>query len=443
MRDGQAGALASRAGGSLSSSRWVGEGADLARRRQAARDSVALVVGTAANGLFAYAFFALVTQKLGADRAAPIAVLWTYWGACTAVVTFPLQHWIIRTLRASGEGTVRNAVGRLFAVICALAVLAAGATWTVRDQLFLRNDAVFPVLIALLTIVMLFGGVVRGGLAGRDRFVATAVVLGGENLLRLVLAAVVLTLGGGAAPVGAALVAGGLLGLAWPSSYRFDRDREAGGTSVFSFLGAVASGSLIAQVVLVGGPAVLALIGGAPREVTALFVTLALFRAPYLLALGLANQVTGALTDLVLSRKSAVLRRFVTVTVVSTSLGSAVAGWAARHVGPPLIGLIFGPDTAPPSVVAAVVAAGSVVAVGNLALALLVIAQGVPGRLTWAWFAGVVALAFLLTISSSPPIERISWAFLCGELVAFVILTGATWRDHVPVAEGRHAEPAS
>lgn len=399
-------------------------------------------MGTAANGLFAYAFFALVTQKLGADRAAPIAVLWTYWGASTAVVTFPLQHWIIRTLRASGEGVVRDAVGRLLPVTGALALLAGGATWTVRGQLFLRDDAVFPALIALLTIVMLFGGVVRGGLAGRERFIATAVVLAGENLLRLALAAAVLALGAGASAVGAALVAGGLLGLAWPSSYRFDRDPDAGGTSVFSFLGAVASGSLVAQVVLVGGPAVLALIGGAPREVTSLFVTLALFRAPYLLALGLANQVTGALTDMVVLGRSILLRRFVTAVVATTALGSAAASWVALYVGPPLIGLIFGADTTPPSAVAAVVAAGSVVAVGNLALALLVIAQGVPGRLTGAWFAGVAALTFLLTISSSPPIERVSWAFLCGELVAFVILVGVTWRDGVQPTEGRPAEPS-
>lgn len=414
----------------------MGESAELARRRQAARDSVALVVGTAANGLFAYAFFALVTQKLGADRAAPVAVLWTYWGASTAVVTFPLQHWIIRTLRASGEGAVRDAVGRLLPVTSALALLAAGATWTVRVQLFLRDDAVFPILIALLTMVMLFGGVVRGGLAGRERFIATAAVLAGENLLRLALAAGVLALGGGAPAVGAALVVGGLLGLAWPSSYRFERDPEAGGTPVFSFLGAVASGSLIAQVVLVGGPAVLALIGGAPREVTALFVTLALFRAPYLLALGLGNQATGALTDMVVSGRNIVLRRFVTVVAVSMALGSAVAGWAALYVGPPLIGLIFGADTTPPGVVAAVVGAGSVIAVGNLALALLVIARGVPGRLTRAWFAGVVALTLLLAISSSRPIERVSWAFLCGELVAFVILVAITWRDDVRSTEG-------
>ncbi len=55
-------------------------------------------------------------------------------------------------------------------------------------------------------------------------------------------------------------------------------------------------GQLLGQVVLTGGPVLLAAAGGAPAEVTALFAGLALFRAPYTLALGLVSQLTERLT---------------------------------------------------------------------------------------------------------------------------------------------------
>ena len=50
---------------------------------------------------------------------------------------------------------------------------------------------------------------------------------------------------------------------------------------------------VIGQAVLTGGPVVLALAGGRRAEVTALFAGLALFRAPYTLALGLVSAAHG------------------------------------------------------------------------------------------------------------------------------------------------------
>ena len=53
---------------------------------------------------------------------------------------------------------------------------------------------------------------------------------------------------------------------------------------------------MIGQAVLTGGPVVLALAGGSARDITALFAGLALFRAPYIVALGLVSQLTGRFT---------------------------------------------------------------------------------------------------------------------------------------------------
>lgn len=401
----------------------------MTRATRVTRDSTALATGTTIGALLAYAFFALVTQKLGAQRAAPVAVLWTYWGACTAIVTFPVQHWIIRTLRAAGDGPIAASLRDVWVSVTAIGILASGASWLVREQLFQREDAAFPLLVGLLTIVTLFGGIVRGGLAGRGRFVATATVLAGENLVRLLLALIVLSIGGGAVEVGLALVAGGFLGLLWPSSYRFEA--KAGGrerSSTLEFLGAIATGSLIGQLVLVGGPAVLALLGGAPAEVTALFATLAFFRAPYVLALGLANQVTGVLTELVASGRFKQLKLLVISIGTVGGISAVLVGWLAALVGPRIIGFVFGADTAPTPEVAAMIASGSAFAIGNLALSLLVIARGDAAVLTRAWLVALGVVGAVLFGAPLAPVERVSAGFLSGELVALVVLLPVTWK---------------
>ena len=93
---------------------------------------------------------------------------------------------------------------------------------------------------------------------------------------------------------GAAIVTGILVVLAWPVGAAASRARPPADVSPLAFLGNVAGGTVIAQSVLTGGPVVLSLVGGTRHEVTSLFTALALFRAPYIVALGLAIRVTAA-----------------------------------------------------------------------------------------------------------------------------------------------------
>ena len=75
------------------------------------RDTSALAVGSATSGLLAYVFFALVTRALGSEGAAPVSVLWAYWSFAGAALTFPIQHWIARSVVAhEGERSVRTAM---------------------------------------------------------------------------------------------------------------------------------------------------------------------------------------------------------------------------------------------------------------------------------------------------------------------------------------------
>jgi O-antigen/teichoic acid export membrane protein len=391
-------------------------------RRGTARDSSALIVGTAVNGVLAYVFFALATRTLGAEDAAPVAQLWTYWSASAAVLTFPVQHWIIRTVHTrDGLASVRRTLPRVWALVAALAVVAAAVSWIAREQLFLRDDLAFPLMVAAVTVGAFFVGVVRGRLAGADRFVATGAVIAGENLLRVVLALVVVVAGGGPVAFGLALALGGLAGLAWPSAYRFpSTSAGAGAVSPLGFLGSIAAGSLIAQLVLTGGPVVLAAIGGAPREITALFVALAVFRAPYLLALGLVTQLTGALTELIVAGRHAVLLR-VRRLLAAGALGGAVLGAAAGWwLGPPIITLVFDVPTQRP--VVALVAAATAVALANLVFTVLLVARQASGALTGNWLAAVGVAAAVLIVARGEAEMVVTWAFLAAEVTAFVLM---------------------
>ena len=105
-------------------------------------------------------------------------------------------------------------------------------------------------------------------------------------------------------------------------------DDEAPNAS--SFLASASLAQLIGQCVLTGGPVVLALAGGSPRQVTTLFVTLALFRAPYILALGMVAQLTTRVTALVVDGRIAVLEHDAAKARVATAVVVvlAVAGGA-------------------------------------------------------------------------------------------------------------------
>ena len=85
------------------------------RRRTVSRDSARLALGSAVAGVLAYVFFMLASRALGAERAAPVSVLWSIWAISAAVLTFPVQHWIIRRFTADGH---EMHVSRALAPLC-------------------------------------------------------------------------------------------------------------------------------------------------------------------------------------------------------------------------------------------------------------------------------------------------------------------------------------
>ena len=390
------------------------------------RDTTALGLGAFGNALLAYVFFTVATRSLGAEAAAPVSVLWTYWLFAAAALTFPLQHWIARTVAAhAGEALVRDALPRVAAAVLLAAAGSGLLAWLARDQLFHRSDPWFPLLLAGVTVGAGFVGVVRGGLSARHRFGSVAVVLVCENGVRCLGAALIAAvMPQSPLAFGVCMVVGSLVGLAWPTAVRFSSDRATTAKeSAFAFLGAAASGQLVGQAVLTGGPVLLALRGGTPSEITALFAGLALVRAPYTLAIGLVSILTGWLTVLVVERRQAALRRVQVFVLVGTVLGSAAGAVVGAGPGPWLLRLIFGPEVRLDSFAASLVATGSAVALANLVQTVVLLAKGRTGGVARSWLIGCFAGATFLALSSADPLAETCWAFVVTEAVAFVAFT--------------------
>lgn len=396
-------------------------------RLRGVRRASGLGLGTAAGGVLAYVFFVLVTRALGPVAAAPVSVLWVWWGFAGAALTFPLQHWITRSVTAhGGEQVLRSLFGRVAGAVVAISVGCGAISYLARDVLFHSDSAAFPALVVAVTLGSGVLGIVRGTLSSRRRFTAVGASLAAENGLRCVAAAALIAAGVDS-PVayGACLVAGYLVVAFWPSSLRFGHRGAAPPPGApMALVGGFAVAQLLAQLALTGGPVLLAVAGGAPAEVTALFAGMALFRAPYTLSLGLVAPLTSRLTTLVVRDRSEALRRL-RVAVVGGALGSAVlAGALGGWLGPPLITLVFGEGVRLDGDRAAVLAIATVLALANLVLTVVIVARGRSGGLVRGWLAAMVPGALLFALSGQSPVERTCWTFLAVEAAALVWFIG-------------------
>lgn len=411
-----------------------------------ARDSIVLALGSAVAGLLVFVFFAVTVRSLGANGAAPVFVLWSFWALAAAVLTFAVQHWAIRTLTHDGHGA---AVKRsLPTVLLAGAVLAATAgvlAYVFGPPLFGIAGLTYPALISGITAGSLFIGLVRGVLAGRRRYAATALSVAGENAVRVAGALVAALAGADAEVFGLVLVGGSLVGLLWLPGLRLDAvpgedsvDGTPGGPvngaagrgatrgrsgNPLALASGLAGGSLIAQLVLTGAPVVLAAVGGTPAEVTSLFVALAVWRTPNILVIGISPRFTAVVTRLALTGRTRTLAwlRWSMVLAALGGAGTAVlVGWTVLA---PALQLAFGAGIVLPAWALAALGAGSAAAFGNLGLLLMLLAFGRPHAATLSWGAALAVAVGWLGVSGAPPMDRVVTAFVLAQATALVLLT--------------------
>ncbi|MEP6667377.1 MAG: hypothetical protein ABJA81_13090, partial [Nocardioidaceae bacterium] len=192
-----------------------------------------------------------------------------------------------------------------------------------------------------------------------------------------------------------------------------------------------------------GGPVALALSGGSPAQVTALFAGLALFRAPYTLAIGLVSPLTGKLTSLVVRERHAALRRVRLATLAVTGVAVVLGGLVGATVGPYLLRLVFGEEVRLDRFFSLLVAVGSTLALANLVVTVTIMAQSRSGVVARAWVIGSLGGTLVFALASHDPLERTCWAFVAAEAVAFGVLAVEDIRGAVKPASPGAGEPGA
>ena len=404
-------------------------------RSAAARHALALATGTVVAGIAAYAYVALGTREYGAASFAPIAVIWSVWPAAAAGFGFPLEQWIARELAAGprGEARVHAVLRSALPAIVAICVAAGLASWAAGSRVFGESGPLYPSLLVAVSLGAASMGVLRGGLAGQGRYHASAVATTLENAVRLLAALAVVGAGWGVKAYAAVLVLGPLVGLLWPGVFRYPRSGAQGANGAPG-LGELAGAALLAQIVLAAAPVILAAMVGATAAVTAVFVSLALLRAPYLIAVGISVRALPRLTQSLESGATA-LGGLLWRIALGSAIGAIVAAAIAPVALPGLVALVFGDEAVPADGTLSGLAAGVVGAHGALAAMVVLIAAGRSGIALRAWIVGCLANGALLVVLPLVPEVRVAAAFAGAEIVAVAAMAIGAYLN------GRAAQP--
>jgi O-antigen/teichoic acid export membrane protein len=383
-----------------------------------AEGTARMIAGSLAGALGAYLFVVVGGRRLGTVQFAPIALLWTVFFIVATVVLIPLEQFVTREV---GRGRrVLVADRRVLVTVIGGTGIALAAFVALTNEALFGGHPIFILQAFLLTGLFGLMQVGKGILAGQRRFAAYGLVLTLEGVFRLVAAVALLALAPSAAALGWAMVCAPLCILA-ARPWRHDRttDPEVSPTPAAGFLGNYVIGSAASQLLLAGGPLGVVVLGGDAALRSVIFTTFTLYRAPLTLIYNLQGRV---LSFLVRSNGNGVdVSRLITrIALIGVGLGS-LAGLVGWLVGPALVELLFGPDFRPQAAVAALVAAGVIVASATQIMAQALVASGSTRQLAGAWVGGLLAGVAAMLVWGGGPGLRVGVGFLVGELTAFVL----------------------
>lgn len=387
--------------------------------------TVAVLAGGAVSSLAAYAFQILGARALGDEAYAPVGILWT------------LQYLVLTIGLLSVEAHVTRRGGTSPGVWGWIATLTAGVTAAVTlagGLLFDVTSPAWPVIAGGTVVGFGLLAVVRGEAAARGDFHGYGLLTGGESVLRLLLAALLLGVGTQTIGLAATLPAGALLiSLAWAARRRpvtVSRGTESGATGTFFAVTTVANG--VAQILLAAGPLVVAGLGAGPATTTMVFVTTTAARAPLVfIHSGALARVLPPMRRLLGDGGHARLRRTVIQWAVPGAVGVLAAGVLGALVGPALVAVAFGADLRPPMLLAALTAVSVALTMAALLLNQVAIALDAQRMLLRPWLTALAAGVAGLVLSGPDPVTQVAVASslglvvaTCGVLVTVVLRLG-------------------
>lgn len=374
----------------------------MGRRGRLAAD-LQLLIASGLTGVAGASFILISERAVGLDAFAPMAQLWTIWSISAATLLFAYQQWAIRIGVGRRIGLMSALRGAPAGLLAASTVGTGLVTLAVRSSLFHTASLFWPVAAAVVVLGTVAGGVVRGQLAATGRHSLLALVIAGDNVVRMVLAIVLVAAGATVGWYAVAHLASYLvLAVGWlPARHPAPspdpapgRDREAddgiGGQTAdpgTATLGTAAVAGFLSHVALAGPPLLVAVNGGSARTVSTLFVVLTAIRLPHLMLQAGAPRAGVAFHGWVEAGRRDLLDRARLAILGGTAALAALGFGAGAVLGDLLIGSLFDIRGRVDAVTYGLFAAAGVCSVGDAFATVLLVARGANRFLVTRWLA--------------------------------------------------------
>ena len=256
-----------------------------------------ILAGSALAGIGSVVFVLVATRSLGLEGFSPISQLWTVWAIAAAVVTFSTQVVTVRREVLIGKTSISRSSELMPLILLLLLVIPVLFLYRVR--IFGESSLVWPIVGTLIPLGSSATGKARGWLAVHGSPAQLAGVVGGENLVRAGVAIVLAFLEAGPIWYALGILAGysvALIGLSGRTP-QSALDEGTGSNEDRLLPLSASTAGICDHLLLVAAPTVLATSSGNLALVSALFVAMAVYRAPYQFVLGLVPSMTRRFTQ--------------------------------------------------------------------------------------------------------------------------------------------------
>ena len=373
-----------------------------------------MMAGAVVGGLLAYAFHAVGGRFLGEAGFAPVGVMWTVAFIVATVLFLPLEQWATR--ESALKRCPLSARGAP-AIIVGAAAAAPPLTWWMASPL--TEHAPIHAL-QMLVLVVGYGAfwVGKGVMQGERRFGSVGWLLCAEGAVRLAVGWVAAAEGWGGVGMGWAMAFAPWVIAAFGVRRRGERPPALRGGA---FLWRYIPGAAASQVLVAGSPLAVALLGGSATQVGLAFMVLILFRAPLTLMYSLQGRLLASFARTLRQGGEGTLRLLGGRLWVISAVSAVAAGVVGYLAGPTVVRLLAGGDFSPTPMVAGLVAAATVAAVGVQLLAQILVAGSRTGTLAVAWVAGLAAGCLAIWLVPGGPVAVAAIGFGTGEAVALLV----------------------
>jgi O-antigen/teichoic acid export membrane protein len=389
-------------------------------RRWAADGTPYILGGTIVASLGAYALQVIGGRALGAAAFDPVSALLTVHFLVFNVLLLPVEQFEIRrvTLRQGGGG------GAVAGVVLSGAAAVAIFTFFARARYF-AGDATYTLIAVVTVAANALAVLVRGRLGGMRRFRAYGLASAVVTVARVGMVVAFLRLAATGPSVGWALALAPFVAVAWLPVRRAE-GRTALTGSGGRFLTGFVLASAASQVLLLLAPMAVGILSDEPGLMSVVFVTFQLFRLPIVMTQNLLARLLPPFTSFAAAGRDDLLRRWAQRFVVGALVLSPIAAVGGGLLGPPAVSLLFGAEFRPSWEVAALAAAGAVLAAASLLVGQVLVARGRTMLLAAAWAAGFAAAVAALVPPLGSAGVRVSLSFTVGEMAALAATVAAS-----------------